>query len=258
MVHVVSRSSVRRVVGSVIGGLGDIYYPYAISGLIFWLDGSSANNFVLNGSNVETWFDRSIYGSHVFQFTSSLQPLYTGNSVYFDGSGRRLVNSSFIVMNGLRDFTVVVLGEILLGGLTDQYFITTSGSLPNFHNFLVGTRPFLSENPLTFTYRGTPSSIGGEKFEGGDTSFGLGVIIYRRNYSGLRYSGIIEQVEEVIGIPSVSDEINNCLYLTVGAGTFTGNLNRFTNGYIRQILIYNRSLSDAEIIGLSNYLNIFR
>lgn len=235
--------------------------PRTVTGLASGYDGSSASNFILNGSDVATWYDEGANGKDISQASASIQPEYdaVNGAVKFDGTGERLVNSAYDSMDGTGDFTILILGFIRDTGSTDEYFVTLAASSDTSQAFACGTRAFLVPPPGTFIYREPPSTSGGELFNGGDTSGALQTIIYRRDHSGdgeytLRVEGSVVRTATTTVAGKIGDEpLLPSTYLTVGASNASGTLGRYMDGELRQLWLFKRALTQTEMDGISTY-----
>lgn len=72
-----------------------------------WLDASSTNNFILSGSTVDRWTDKSGNGYHATQNGSS-RPTLSGTSVFFDGSDDFMnLNLDFLANTNHQAFIII-------------------------------------------------------------------------------------------------------------------------------------------------------
>lgn len=74
-----------------------LWTPAALgsSVLKLWLDANDISTITKDGSNyVSQWDDKSGNNNHVYQATGSYQPLFSNNSIVFDGSNDCLVASN--------------------------------------------------------------------------------------------------------------------------------------------------------------------
>lgn len=240
-----------------VSGLAE-FTPLAIPNLIVWFDASTSANFVMNGNYVDTWYDLSANAKHVSQATVGIQPEYiSGSGVYFDGTGDRLVNSSFSTMNGLQSFTMLVLGNIEPLRSEDSYFATLTGSSSTSHCWQAGTRAWQAAPAVSFNYNGTPAFSPAEVFSDGSTTGTTQTIIYRREYN-IKYSAYVDGVETTPRTLNTSNAISSGVYLTLGASNYTGTLGRFQKGFTKQLLIYGRALNSMELGSLLAFLNTKR
>jgi hypothetical protein len=76
-----------------------------------WYDASDASTIDETGGAVSQWRDKSVNGRHVSQGTPESQPVYSANTISFDGTDDYLGNSSpFMWDNGSVDIYVVFKG----------------------------------------------------------------------------------------------------------------------------------------------------
>jgi len=80
---------------------GTPWYPTSIPSCSLWLDADDASTVVLNGTDVLQWQDKSGKGNHFGQTTGSLQPLYaTASNDFAPRSGIRLDHPAQTYLTG--------------------------------------------------------------------------------------------------------------------------------------------------------------
>ncbi len=82
-----------------------VYFnPTTVSGLQLWLDGADQSSFVLSGSNVTTWIDKSGNGRNTSNIFGT--PTRSGSNVVFTGSQLMGTALSYSVLNANSFFSV--------------------------------------------------------------------------------------------------------------------------------------------------------
>lgn len=235
--------------------------PTAISNLEFWFDSSDASKFTLQSGNVQEWANSAPagVGKNLVQNNAAAQPGKTGNDVTFDGTQWIFYDDPIgNIMNGVQDFTIVILGRIQPLGSADQYFLTLSDAV-FVHNFQAGTRAFQPNPQGVFVYRSPPSGSGGELFIGGSTNGNLQSIVYRRDHTGLgQFTFWVDSVKQFTATTTVTSGFANADFLTAGSSNFDGSGGRNQVGATRQIIVYSKSLSDSELSALLKWVDTKR
>jgi hypothetical protein len=77
------------------------------------LDAADPTTVTLSGSNVSQWNDKSGNGYNMSQSTSTLRPVYTSNSVVFDGTDDRMDGKTLGNLITQSTYTTFFVGTIL-------------------------------------------------------------------------------------------------------------------------------------------------
>lgn len=212
------------------------------SGNVLWLDASDTSTITESSGSVSAWADKSGQGNNVTQGTGSAQPT-TGattqnglNIIDFDGGD--LLNIPVALRSITEgDSTIFIVSK------RASEDATTDGIL----GFLVSGNAFLG-----FQFQGTPGRIeyrhssGGFLSNNGNINTNMNVIRGRRN--GTTQAISINNGAEVSseGAES-SSSIDNARIGFASTGVSLA-------GSIAEILVYDRSLSAAEMTQVNNYL----
>lgn len=77
----------------------------------------------LNGSGLITWVDKGLYNIDVTQTTASLQPIYDGNKVYFDGNDDYLRRSYHRRFETVTETSIFIVADVAPGGTSYKNII---------------------------------------------------------------------------------------------------------------------------------------
>ncbi len=219
------------------------FIPSDLSDLALWLDASDTSTITQVAGSVSQWSDKSGNGRHATQGAGSRQPL-TGsatmnarNVIAFDGSDDRmsLPSSLYSVPSGNNTILVVAQSTVSSDGATARRLF--SGKVSSTTNYglipLPQTSNFSIRNggQLNFSYtKDTNAHIWG----------------MRRNGSAL--SSYLD------GAASSNSSASNITLteLTIAQDT-GGTSGQAFGGYIAEILLYTRALSDDEMNQIGAY-----
>ncbi len=215
-------------------------FPSDISGLLFRLDASNESSFNLNGSSVNSW--SATTGSGTFsQGNSAKKPLrqnasYGKTGVYFDGTDDTLISTSTF---NPQYITAIFASQINLSGMMIELSPDANSGgfyLYNFGNSaLVRTNGGANTNGFNITPgwqdSTTPTTIM-QRYDGTNHN------VYKNNIelgSNSSNAGPMSQ--------------NSNLYLMSRGDTAI-----HAGGYLFEVLLYNRYLSNAEATRVHEYL----
>jgi hypothetical protein len=240
-----------ELLNTILGGLSSpvtaFVNPASISNLYLWLDAADTSTFTYSsGSVVSQWNDKSANGYNATQATVAKQPSRgtTPNRVTFDGSNDVLITSASFNGDAFTIFEVVKWNDfqgILIGGQgsgTDIYFpyydIDSGGTwytqtATNFGKYNAAPAAGLME--LEFRYDGTQAT--------------------NANKMKFRYAGADQTL-------TFTGTINSTLSRS-GSTTALGAYNAASvlpfNGYLSELIVYNRVLTTQELTDVRGYIS---
>lgn len=232
------------------------FNPKSLSGLEMWLDASvttslydatSGGSTPANGSGVARWEDQSGNGRNVTQSTANNRPTRSTSArngldcLSWDGTNDGLVSGT--VSANLTAYTVAVVTR--LDGNGGGGF----GRLWTRNND--GIRTWLMNSGTTWAVNGGARSTA----NGTAVASTWYVLVFRWDGTG-NYTGMTAWVNGTSytfasGTFTAAD-VSSTVY---GIGTHTTATTRSYYGLIGEVLIYNTSLSDANISSVQSYLN---
>jgi hypothetical protein len=215
-------------------------FPSDISGLLFRLDASNESSFSLNGSSVNSWAATS--GSGTFsQGNAAKKPLrqnasYGKTGVYFDGTDDTLISTSAF---NPQYITAIFACQITLSGMMIELSPDANAGgfyLYNFGNSaLVRTNGGTNTNGFNITPgwqdSTTPTTIM-QRYDGTNHN------VYKNNNELGSFSQNAGPMNQ-----------NSNLYLMS-----RGDSNIHAGGYLFEVLLYNRYLSNEEATRVHDYL----
>ena len=236
-----------------------IIEPNDISNLQAWYDGKDTA-FIKNASGnnisadeaIATWQDKSGNGYNMTQATSVKRPLYKLNaintvpSILFTASkGDELSNSSYLI--NTQSFTVFTVHNAFAGNNGPVLHFSMSSQ------YMVYWSIFSAASQTCYVPRSNTSSFALNNLVKTNVNC-ITMIRYNQTNTMCNYN--------IVSTQYGNQAIVNDTYTP--NFTFTGGLGiakRFTyaeyfNGYIGDIIIYNRSLTDVEVNDIINYLRI--
>ncbi len=209
------------------------------------------------GGVVQQWNDQSGNAYHVTAPSAGLQPTYSiGNEalnfnpgIFFNraGSGDYLLNTSQ-VLQAPDDITMFAASTtVSTGGIRSVYCFGSNGNDPTMDQ----QNDFISP----FSNGSNPSNV--DLFKGGQLPIGQPMIWGMRGLNeatqsnDLSFSFQGEEVGTNMDIPNTGDYGNN-----VNIGSNKSNGGEDWDGYIMEVLTYNRKLTIAEVQKVNSYLAI--
>lgn len=216
------------------------FNPKSITGLQLWLDASDASTITLNGSTVSEWRDKSGNARHVLQSTASLQPSYVTNGI----NGRPAVAPD---------------------GEDDR--LSLASSISAFEpKYVAGAFKPISDNG------GPWVKVGGD-YDGiglgqGATTLdsnGYNIVVIHEaiawKNSGLAMTqndAVVVSYEYETSLfrshPYGSADLSDSAIISATNISIGGYLFRYSDGYVGEVLIYNRVLGEAERSKVEKYL----
>lgn len=240
----------------------DTFIPRSLSGLTLWLDNPAiSSNIIEDGSNrVSQWNDISGNNNHFIQTTGADQPLRSGSDITFDGATEFLQSD-----DNVSNFNDNV-GELFIIGNNED--ISQNGRLIGIGNTSIADdfwHPLIWVNGAS---GGRSQTFGGAFLDNSAaqdnniyslTALGTSVALMNLSSNGSAYKIEINGVDEVVGIQSGADNGQWIDVLTsrdsFRLGSLQTNGEFFGNVSIRTIVYYNRQLTAAERLQVTNYLN---
>lgn len=238
-------------------------YPFLpTSGLALWLDASDSAT-VLNsgtpatdGQSISQWSDKSGSNNHAIQSNPSNQPVLTTNIlngnpvVRFDGSSQYLTDT---VLGVDGSHTVYIVAINRGNGSGDGYYPPLSYGGINVDEGW----PFAFKSNNTFASFPEYYKLG--------ASGGLdNIFTYTNNTPyllGLPFDTVSQTWPVLVNGVSIATSTSNVFTsdgnnnILIGYQRDNSNVDRFFNGDIAEVLIYNRVLNDTERYAVETYLN---
>jgi hypothetical protein len=219
---------------------GVLPFPSDISGLLFRLDASNASSFSLTGSSVNSW--SATTGSGTFsQGNATKKPVrqtasYGKTGVYFDGTDDSLISTTAF---NPQYITAIFASQINLSGMMIELSTDANSGgfyLYNFGNSaLVRTSGSTTTNGFNITSgwqdSTTPTTIM-QRYDGTNHN------VYKNNNELGSFSANAGPMSQ-----------NSNLYLMSRGDTAI-----HAGGYLFEVLLYNRYLSNTEATRVHDYL----
>lgn len=219
--------------------------PQTISGLQAWYDAQNSSS--IDQTNF-IWKDISGNGRNA---TGGVWPTITTNAINnhsafkFDGAGNYLTIDLTYLANS--DYTVVAVDARLIGGLSHYFLSNNQTSPPSNSTISLGYR---TATEATF---GQFNNILGATIATYSTQINRNHIFRFGSSPGKDYH-INGANQSLAGSGTAQNQFQglvSCINGQIGR-YLSGN---YYNGYVGEIIIYNRRLTDAEIAQLQSYIN---
>lgn len=229
-----------------------LFNPSRISGLQLWLDATrglfdattGGNPVTTDGATVARWEDQSGSGYNVLQSTSANRPILktaiknNKNVIRFDGSNDALISAS-IASDNLPKLTAFFVVSAAGGG---------GGNAGRFIERGTGTF-----NVFMFSGTGPSMICGGGQLTFGSVSLSTFNLISTRWAGGAGFGTTIIRTNKSLAGTGNTSSTPSVANTTYQIGNRTA-LDRTFNGDIGEIIIYNESLTDAQIDQVEAYL----
>jgi PKD domain/SprB repeat len=219
------------------------------SGLQVWLKGDAGTSTTIDGQFLSYWNDQSGNGNNATQATGSAQPKYikralNGNPAMEGNNGTRYLN---VNLNSIDNNAFTVISVVKRASSSaNQYFIgiQQASPSPGFHMGYV--------NNTTLRYANYGNTLNQTVGAYSATTEGPRIVIGECNTS---FNKGLTEVNN--GVASSSSN-GNILHYTQGA---MGNIGRGFGssgfqGYISEVIVYNRTLTALEKRQIQTYLSI--
>lgn len=235
------------------------FSPSDLSGLKWWLDASDSSTITLNGSDVSQWNDKSTSGNNVVQATALNQPAYSLalqnglNVVSF-------TNPNFMATSGAVDFDtndiestvfIVTKGDSSVTG--NQTLIGTASSVGN-SGTLMNMQGGAPNGQTRYLHRQPPGMAGGDSLvtAAGTVPDATAILLCYERIHNINQEAFLSGSSIGSISPSAGNHTSN---ITVGIGRLTPFLSdRYLEGFIAEIVMYDRSLNSAETLQVDTYL----
>jgi hypothetical protein len=235
------------------------FNPSFISGLTLWLDANDSSTLFdaasggsasTNGGAVARWEDKSINALHYTQSNSALQPIFNGVGVDFDGSNDQLQSTNGSnAMAGKTNYSFFIVFE------ADSF--SGSPNLIRFDSFQFSDQLFelgTMSPALTFIGRSDVAS----NFRTYNTSNN------RSLSTSTKYLYAFDRDSDTTGLLKINSvsytnftgalvAVNVRTNQTATLAAYANNL--YLNGRVFEVLLYGRTLSNAEYTKVADYLN---
>lgn len=204
-----------------------MWNPLNVSGCHLWLDSSQITNLT-SGQQVSQWNDLSGYNNHALSVGTN-KPLYYSNVLSGKGGVHFTSNQYLKSMCSLpSQYTIFMMIKVDSGA--PAWDTPLEGS-PMADQIIYG-----NSNYFTFYSRFSTSTFTATNFH---------ILQYSRNSS----TGIIRVNKNIYATGSANSALSD--YIWIGSDTGT----EYHNGYINEIIIYHKILSDTERTQVEDYLN---
>lgn len=246
-----------------------LYSQIPSSGNMLWLKAGqgvyndNGSTLASVGNTVQVWADQSGQGNDFIQPNTGQRPefrvipnvLCSQPVIYFD-PGRETFLQSTMRLSGAKTIFIVFLMPTMSSAAHD--LISLKGNADEFTE-IVATN-FAGYRPVTFI-SDLPSSAGGGLFmnsSGVNTTFSPGGNILSFSYNGgnitstSSYDMRIDNTTTTVATSGLLGRYTGDVSTIGGRAPFQ-NIN-FLQGYIAEIIVYNRSISVAETDEINNYL----
>jgi len=223
------------------------------SGLLLWLDADDSESFVLTGSDVDLWNDKSGNNNDAVQEVSSNKPakvngVQNGKPVVrFDGSDDNMALSDLLIPNNVTAFFVTRNSEQSSGGSAHRSVLASEDD------------PYQA-NGKGYGFGYSRSDVDGFRVALGDGTENDLVTSSKTSTENMEIVSFIKnganaeiwrnQVSDVTGTLTRTSDFSTGYRL----GADINSSERFYDGDVAEIIIYDRVLSDAEKLQVESYL----
>ena len=237
-------------------GGGVRFTPKKISGLALWLDASDLATITKDGSNyVSAWADKSGKGFNVTQATGSAQPLWSANTISFDGSSDFLLSATGLdIMKNKAGGTIIAVGSIGSGTATEALFVHCTV------NGLVGSRFALGiGTSISNSVRVGGRRLDADAFDGtaaemityGVTYIMTGINDYANAKAYLYMNNVLKQTDDPFQTAGTTSNTTSD-YIVLGSNVSATLL---VKCILKEVLIYEKVLSTTELTRVNQYLS---
>ena len=222
------------------------FLPDSISGLKIWLDADDASTITEVANKVSLWSDKSGSNNDFPQATGAKQPSTNTrtqngkNVIDFDGSDKSIRNAvSSLSNSGGMDIFIVAKQDVVSGTFLGNTFLRS------------GLELGIYTEALMFSFH---SRTAGGSFKSVKAAEDLSPHVFTGIFPLNTGDFITARIDESqIGTTGGADMLYTNPALTIGV---SDGFSQFDlDGYIAEVLIYNRNLSAPEITSVESYLN---
>ena len=251
--EIIDEASIETSNGHRINAYTDTYNGYISDNLLLWYDGY-ANTGTTRTQTTTTWKDLSGTGNNATVSGATWYDKYLS----FDGTNDYARTSSSINYNNSKAFTIQFVGTISPQTKRTILFESSANSNHNNGSFYINTNDF-GTNEITLAMKYTT----GNNHKMADNILNDNLVSYTISFDSTKeyneyisiYKNIEEQALIVGGTEGLHDKnvsektlSNYVLYIASRAGT-----EQFTKMNINSIRIYNKALTEEELLHNYNY-----
>ena len=238
------------------------FNPKSIANLGLWLDASDTSSLTLNGSTVSEWRDLSGNGRHAVQASAALQPGATTRTqnglraLEFDGSKSMLVHAAAIGITNLAAAAIArnVPGVTIIAACA---FDTNSGT-----QFLFNANTNTQASRCSIVMTAGNIVTGGRRLNADSfASVGYahnsnaniisGVLDYANSDAFIYENGVLKNSSTSFQTAGNSED-GDSVSVEIGS-TGNGTTSRL-DGFIGELLVFRRALTDDERLRVERYL----
>lgn len=221
------------------------FTPTSISGCINW---SRSDLGITLGTGVATWTDQSGNGNNLVQATGSKQPFYRAKDIQYN-------NLPSLVFDGTDDF--LSIPSLLFGVYTVVIVGRMSGTAAYLYAFNSASSPRYTYGDLGYSMYSANVNGSGDSAYNYSSNWLITATpkTYVRRFDGthagdkLRINGSdISLTDGLSGDPGTGTATSTFSLLAYNDGSGVA------QGTIAEVIIYNRSLTDGEVVSLENYI----
>lgn len=247
-------ATVRPLIMAAGSAAAPAFSPIQITGLVGWYDASDSSTITLSGSNVTQWDDKSGSGYHLIQGTAGNQPVISAASQ--NGlDAVTFVSSDFMdasnpaSMIGVSEITSLAVVSCSSAAATARVAYGVFGTITNLCWYLIKQTTHRISNSLSFNGSTESNLQNIQAFIPTDDSTSLIGFRYLSGTSTTR-STYLDATEETATITAGS------LYAATASLRFGAGVSAAAPwiGDICEVVVYNKYISDANLVLLKNYL----
>jgi uncharacterized repeat protein (TIGR01451 family) len=223
-------------------------FPTTVSGLALWLDAADSPTIAQLGGRISRWSDKSGFGNHAVQATSGLQPLYQAAGI--NGKGA-------VSFDGADDY-LEIPEDASLDAAHPTLLVVVQPSTANLGNSPVALakQPMGGAYQITMDAAGTPVALVNIDGQTSSTS-DMGPVTGSAEVWSVRHDGQTLRMRRNMWASEGSPVAVGSVQTTSGplriGGGDGGSVSALA-GSIAEVLLYNRTLSEAELRSLEDYL----
>lgn len=213
--------------------------PLTISGLTLWFDA-----FITPTGSISSWLDQSGNKYNATQGTGANQPICTANQI---------AGKNALLFDGTNDTFVLPSGTYSLANGDNTSFAVAKSNASSDQRIFTFEESLSSRFRISITAASTYGFLNNSASSGGVTIGG--VTLSNANIITGRHNGSTLAISINNGVETTNSNGANENGITAGyIGSLSG-VQSFFNGALAEILVYNRSLSAAEMLSINKYLS---
>jgi len=241
---ILSNYTVSNVLTETIVRNNTTFSPTQISGIRLWLDASDATTLTLSGSNVTQWRDKSGLGFHAI---GAGNPVYNAasNRIQFNGSSSYFSNLSYSLTLASRSIFFVMSSDV-----TTNFVAGIFPQIPN----PTSQNDYLSTTGLSIEVTGgNVGFIGSNQYAGVISNSPVPPLgIYNDNMNGRQGSTYFNGSNTTNA--TANYDAGTAIGYALGARWSSGISANYLNGYIYEVIVFNRPVSTSERQQIEGYL----